>query len=329
MIEDNITNLQKIAIEGEIAHALITSRHDADVKLRIYYFLKEISEKFKPLLIEIFKESTTFSEAVIDRLSLEARTEEVPDWLWIEKAIADLDLNLKSSELTFSEYKLSINRKEEKKKLIRSAFVRFGRVALLVSPSSAVSLFNEILKESRFSFLHTTCFYLKETYEESIQKGYIKGDEKNQKILNVEFNLEDLLSTEIETKSLNQLKEENQKTSETPQAPQSQPKATVSITEIPISKEIIMEGSITPTELSDFISAKVIELFQNSPSGKQVTSKESKIKYVVQKVYTDSNIKTDIRSCETEEEARKFIEDIKKSNPEQEAVCNFIIKKVQ
>ena len=42
MNEDKLTYLQKVAIKGDISHALLTCAHNADVKFRFYMILKLI-----------------------------------------------------------------------------------------------------------------------------------------------------------------------------------------------------------------------------------------------------------------------------------------------
>ena len=78
MMEEKLTSIQQIALEGEIALALSSSKHDADIKLRIYYILKELrkSEEFKPAVLKIIRNAVTFDSSIVDRLNLESRTEQ-------------------------------------------------------------------------------------------------------------------------------------------------------------------------------------------------------------------------------------------------------------
>ena len=359
MMEEKLTSIQQIALEGEIALALSSSKHDADIKLRIYYILKELrkSEEFKPAILKIIRNAVTFDGSIVDRLNLEARTEGVPSWLWVDKAIADIKLSLKTGELTFSESSISIDKREERKKLVRSAFVRFSRASLIVSPYSANLLFNSILEDNDLDFLHSVCFYLKEIYTNAISEGHIKGDETDKRIFNVEFTLEDILNINAETEALKrkasvrdtlnplnpanytqkevdflnltdeQLQEfinncpsdsDEDETNET--ADTNEPNSTTSTTVIkngkvilhevkkgdkvvslegeiheelpkhgadlivsqPLKSEtIFLEGTISPVELSNFISEKVIELFQNNTTRKETITKETDLKYIV------------------------------------------------
>ena len=58
-IEENLTYLQKAAIKGEIAFALSTAAHNAEMKYRVYLILKEVDEKYKGLILSCVKESIT------------------------------------------------------------------------------------------------------------------------------------------------------------------------------------------------------------------------------------------------------------------------------
>ena len=400
MMEEKLTSIQQIALEGEIALALSSSKHDADIKLRIYYILKELrkSEEFKPAVLKIIKNAVTFDSSIVDRLNLESRTEGVPSWLWVDKAIADIKLSLKTGELTFSESSMSIDRKEERKKLVRSAFVRFGRASLIVSPYSANLLFNSILEDNDLDFLHSVCFYLKEIYTNAISEGHIKGDETDKRIFNVEFTLEDILNINAETEALKrkasvrdtlnpanynpqkefdfltdeQLQEfinscpsdsDEDEADETADTDELDPTTSTTVikngkvifhevkkgnkvinTEGEIHEElpkhgaafivsqplksetISLEGTISPAELSNFISEKVIELFQNSTTRKEAITKETDLKYIVQKVYNDSDLKTDLKTCNSEEEAVEYIRSLQKNYPDWSSTCHYVIK---
>ena len=400
MMEEKLTSIQQIALEGEIALALSSSKHDADIKLRIYYILKELrkSEEFKPAVLEIIRNAVTFDSSIVDRLNLESRTEGVPSWLWVDKAIADIKLSLKTGELTFSESSMSIDRKEERKKLVRSAFVRFGRASLIVSPYSANLLFNSILEDNDLDFLHSVCFYLKEIYTNAISEGHIKGDETDKRIFNVEFTLEDILNINAETEALKrkasvrdtlnpanynpqkefdfltdeQLQEfinscpsdsDEDEADETADTDELDPTTSTTVikngkvifhevkkgnkvinTEGEIHEElpkhgadfivsqplksetISLEGTISPAELSNFISEKVIELFQNNTTRKEAITKETDLKYIVQKVYNDSDLKTDLKTCSSEEEAVEYIRSLQKNYPDWSSTYHYVIK---
>lgn len=321
MNENKLTHLQKTALEGEIAYALSTSMNNADLKLRIYMILKEIPMDLLGETIQIIKKAVTFDEAIVDRIFLEITLGKVPEWLWLERAIADLHDALKIITPDMSDSKLSINKTEERKKLIKSAFISFGRKAFLMSPKSAQKLFKAVSEDEKLSFLSTCCFYLSSRCEEVIN-NYKVDDEPREELLNVHFDLRDTMNPMAEIKSIEELEknplQNNKSVKDKLEAPAN--KKTIK------SEVVLIEGEISPSELSNFISEKVIELFsKNQPVTR--TKKEPKIKYVVQKVFKDSNVTTDIDSFDTEEEAQKYIEQMKKKYPDILITGDLIIVK--
>lgn len=332
-LEDNLTKIQKVALKGEIAYIVSTSCHNAEIKYRLYKILKEASSEDRAILLEAFKEATDIKEDELNRIFLEVSSEEVPVWLWIEKAISDIKEAISYGELAPIGAHLSINKSEERKNIIESAFVYFAREALLLSPSSANELLTNILEDNKLSFLHTSCYYLKDGYREIQEKNFIEEKEVPEELMELTFDIREILCYKIETKSLEEInnnplqKTKAFKEAVTPTKKRSQKQ--------PIHQEIIrFEGSISPSELSNFLSQKITELFQevsnieenNISYSKDVQPQEDpRISYVVQKVFNNTNIKTDIKECATAEEAREFIEQVKKEYPELQATCNFII----
>lgn len=329
-LEENLTNLQKVALKGEIAYAVSTCAHNTDIKYRLYLILKEVEEKDRPFVLQAFKESVTFNEEILDRIYLETLSGKVPVWLWVEKAIADMTESINLSDLTGIH--LSINKKIERKRLVESAFIRFARETLLVSPSSANELFKAILEEDKLSFLHTSCYYLKDCYNEIKEKNFIKEQEVPEELMEITFDIREVLCYRVETEALEELNKNPLKKRQ-PLKENFTSSVKRRVQKQPVQQEIIrIEGSISPSELSDYISQKITELFQGdstdiTTSSSVQASKEPKISYVVQKVFNNTNIKTDIKECSTAEEAQEFIEKVKKEYPELQATCDFIICK--
>ena len=354
MTLENLTKLQKVALKGEIAGLLSTCYHNADVKLKIYSILKEIAEEDRTVVFEAISEAVNLSEEELKRISLEASSNTIPVWLWVEKTIADIkeDLVIESPNL-FKASAIS-NKTDERKKIVESAFIRFVRESILVSYTAANKLINAVLEDDELSFLHTSCFYLKDCCRELIEQGYVEDPETAQHLLEIRFDVRDILCYVTETETLEELNKnpiKNRQTFEesvnTPKRNVPRPKV-VKTTEIPI-QTIRIEGSISPSELSDYLSQKITELFQGdidlnshthtdsnsnvhisklNPTYNQSAPKEEpKISYVVQKVWINADMKTDIRECDTEEEAEEFIRNIKKERPELQATCDFIIQK--
>lgn len=309
-IGDNLTNLQKVALKGEVAYAVSTAPHDGDVKYRIYTILREIEEEYKPFLIEAFKESVTFDESIIDRLYLETLTNEVPVWLWVEKAIGDIKEALHLSEMTTIS-RASIDKSEERKKIIESAFINFARKSMLISPDASEQLFDKILDDYDLSFLHTSCFYLKSSCEEMRDSGTVQ-DKISEDLMECHFDIRDMLSLRVETEALKMFNEE---------APRKLKKKSKKIIK---AESIDITPDMTEKEISDLINKKIFAAFKGLVSEEP---EGQKFKYVVNKVFNNTQISTTIRVCDTEEEAEKFIEKIKKEFPELQNTCNFFISK--
>ena len=332
-IDNNLTYLQKASLKGEVAYAVSTCSHDADIKYRLYLILKEVEDNFKPFIIEAFKEAVTFDEEIIDRIYLETLTDKVPVWLWIEKVMADIEVSIKLGDTGSLGAKLSINKINERKKIVESAFISFGRTAILINPSYAEELFNAILENKNLDFLSTSCFYLKSLCKNALEK--ITEIKTKGNIMELEFDLKEILRISEETMTLEELQKNPLKKRQhmNPQLNNNNKGNSKQPLE---NRTIIIEGKITPNELSEYISQRVIELFDgmtehpvNHTHGfnDETKNPNRQIKYVVEKVYHNSNLKTDIRECKTEKEAVEFIKKIREEYPELKGTCDFIIRK--
>lgn len=330
MIEEQLTYLQKAALKGEIGFALSTSSHDTEIKFRTYLILKEVEDKFKPFIIECIKEVVTFDETIIDRIYLEILNGTVPVWLWVEEAIADIKIHLTSAQISSSVLtglKLSIDKLQERKNLIESAFILFAREAMMISPLAVEQLLGEVLEDNNLDFLQSACFYLKESCKE-IQK-FRNSEEVPDKLMSCLFDIKKILSFGIETKELSRLNrfEKKQRTYE---------KITKQPLPTEITGEVVAEGSFTvdntftSEEISQYISEKIAELFEGNVSTHSYlkSNKPSNTAYVVKKVFTDSGISTNIRVCRSEEEAVNFIKKIIKEYPELTNVCEFQVERI-
>lgn len=321
-IEENLTYLQKVALKGEVGFALSTSAHDAEMKFRTYLILKEVEDKFRPFVIECVKEDVTFDESIIDRIYLEVLTGTVPVWLWIEEIIADIKLHLVAADAGLSVLtgnRLSIDKLQERKNLIESAFLFFAREAIIVSPNATEQLLDQVLDDYDLDFLHKACFYLKTCCAEV---RMIQGPESSEipdELMSCIFDIKKILSFTIETKALNTFNRASRKESKYKKMT-NLPLPAGDNEEIKLEGNFVIDGTITHEELSNYISEKIVELFggtvtSDSPSPNKV--------YVVKKVFTDSGITTDIRTCQTKEEAINFIQKIIKEYPELTNVCEF------
>lgn len=324
-IEENLTYLQKVALKGEIAFALSTAAHNAEIKFRTYLILKEVEDKYKPFIIECIKDSITFDETTIDRIYLETLNNTVPAWLWVEEVIADIKLHLASADSGYATLvgsKLGINKIQERKNIIESAFLLFARETTMVSPYATEQLLNEILEDSDLEFLHNACFYLKSGCTEV--KQLQKDIEIPEKIMSCLFDIKKLLSFTVESKALNMLTKLEKKRQTTPQ-----------VNNLNMNGNFVIQGqfevdnTFTHEELSQYISEKIAELFEgNTPLHKNNCITPSNTVYVVKKVFTDSGLSTNIRVCKSEEEAINFVKKIEREYPELIRVCEFQVERV-
>lgn len=311
VVGDNLTNLQKVALKGEVAYAVSTAAHDSDIKYRIYAILRDIEEEYKPFLVKAFKEAVTFDENIVDKLYLETLTNNVPVWLWVEKAIGDMKEALRLTELT-SIGKASVDKSEERKKIIESAFVNFARKALLISPDASEQLFDEILNDNDLSFLHTSCFYLKSSCEEMRDSGKVE-DKISEDLMGCLFDIRDMLNFRVESEALKLFNEEKS-TYKT----EKKPKKVIKVASIDITPDM------TEDEISELINKKIFSVFKGLFNEEP---EQQKFKYVVNKVFNNTQISTTIRVCDTREEAEKFIAKIKEKYPELQSTCDFFISK--
>lgn len=303
----SLTNIQKVALRGEVAYAVSTASHDAEIKLRIYAILKEIEEEYKPFLIQAFKEAVTFDEEIVDKLYFETLSTDVPVWLWIEKAMADMKEALHLAEAS-SILRVSIDKKKERRHIIESAFLSFGREALMISADAAEQLFVTILEDYDLSFLRTTCFYLLSCCEEVRDSGTVQ-DKIPENLMECQFDLRNTLSLRIETEALKMFN----KTRQTYKPKEKKIK----------TERIEINSDMTEEEISEFLSKKILESFK----GITKFNKEPKYKYVVNKVFNNTQITTSIRTCNSRKEAEEFIEQIKREYPELQTSCKFFISK--
>ena len=273
------------------------------------------------------KEAVTFSDEELDRISLEIQNNIVPVWLWIEQAVADIKLSLIALESSIKGISLSINKEKERKKIIESAFIMFARKAVLLSPVAANQLFNSILDDYNLEFLHSACTYLKSCCPE-VQ--FVKKDKRiPDSIMQCRIDSKQILSFVIETnalsdtgtpeskiikKSENNLKKQNMTHS-----------MTTSLNERPVNMNENDNSLMAEVKIMDCPDS-LRTIIENLLDIKMSLDEEvQNTVYVVKKVFTDSGLSTNIRTCQTEQEAAEFIRHIRKEYPELLKVCEFQI----
>lgn len=163
--KENLTHLQYIALEGEVGYALITSAHKDEMLFRIYLLFRELhkkGKKYKPYMVKAIKDNVDLEEEEIERILLEAESENPPLWMWINRTMSDIKAVISCGELVGmpKELRLPVKRDVLKKKLATSAFINFIKKISLVCSDAAKALVEAILTDDDLSFLHLASFAL-------------------------------------------------------------------------------------------------------------------------------------------------------------------------
>ena len=183
----NLTLTKRIAIEGEVAHILMSSSHNADILYNFYLALKsmeskdetesiedleereeafkereEIDEEYKQEFFNAFVRATEFPGEIYKKLQMEVGVDECPMYLWENKFVEDLKETIKILKGTYSNRgnKVNYDINIVARAIIRSAFTEFCMKHSLELPSAYISLCKVILKDSKLDFLHNICFFV-------------------------------------------------------------------------------------------------------------------------------------------------------------------------
>lgn len=329
MTYENLTELQKTAIKGQVSAIFSFAKSNADLKIKIYRMLKESSSEYKPLFLEAIKEAVTLNEEEIMKLFFMGSLNEVPLSLWIEKTIEDIKYYLRVPETSFRSSKISLDKKQERVNIIKSTFINFGRKVIMTSPKAMLELINKILEDVELEFLYSSCIYLQGGCSDVMNfKCYPKDetDKVSESILKCEFDPYDIMSIDTETECLNKINEDSLSNS-TPKTDltgnfYTEPKV-IKVTRIDIGDD---QTKLSQEELSQYLGNQILEIFNRiQPIQEQKSTGE--LRYVVQKKYKNTDIKEDIKQCKSEKEAVDFINKINEVYPELDRTCEFVICK--
>ena len=319
---NNITALQKIALEGEIAKALSTARHDAEILYRYYILIKNTPKELSYLLVQIFRDMTDIKQELLDRVMLETSLDITPVWIWLDKVVADLKLSIKLA-CSDSMGEASMDRKELQKKLVKSAFVYFCRKVAMVSPTAAQQLCRHVIDEEPIdlAFLEDACFALIPEIQE------LEQDEKvSDTVLTLMFDIGEVLSYRVETEVLEKRADDKEGTKEE------------KVEDIEEGKPIkLMDKDgvsvyAAKVNFEDNGQASLSEIFKETIN-KIIKEREAKEqtetgKFMVVKEYDGCDVVTPLRECDSEEEAHKFIDSMKKQFPELTKTVKFRVRKI-
>ena len=311
---DNITQLQKIALEGEIAKALSTARHDEEILYRYYTILKRAPQELSYLLVQIVRDMVDVKQGLLDQVTLEASLDITPLWIWVNRTVADLKLSLKLA-CSDSIGSASMDRKGLQKKLIKSAFVYYVRSTAMASPTAASTLCKYLIDEQpiELDFLEDACFALiaeiSELLEDETTMAELEpGGKITEDVIHTSFDINKVLSYKVETDVVERMnKDKNEKKRKT-------------TTKKEVKAHIVPDE---PIDLSAMLKKTIAEILE----AQQEVEKKGTGKYVVVKEYAGCDVSTPLRECASEEEAEKFIESMKKQFPELVKTVTFRICK--
>lgn len=313
MTLDNLTQLQKTAIEGEVAKALSTARHNPEILYRIYIISRNAPEAVKPYVSEIVKELVGINPLLLKRVALEALAEEVPIWLWVEKAVADIKLSIKLAVMDGMICDVEADKKLMQKKIVKSSFVFFVRRVATVCTKAAKDLCRYIIEKEglELDFLEDVCFTLMAEIDELEPTEVMSMD-----AFHSEFDIRDLLSYKLETDII-------EKHSEVPEEP-------VEIEEIGTVEDGDTQAVAFKIDLpKDFKEADINKIMKEILCKSKKPKENKTAKYAVTKEYSNSPVSTTLKTFETEAEAESYKEQLEKGYPELMKSCTIKIKKVK
>lgn len=347
---NNLTQLQKTAILGELAVILSFAKTNADLKLRIYQILKGLDESFKLIVLEAIKDTVSLSEEEVMQLYYLTLDKATPVFLWVDKVINDIDIYTNAAEFTYSSPKLALDKKEIRKNIMKSAFVMFIRKALFISPFAVSQLVNKILEDNNLDFLHPICIYLQEGCVDMMNYKYSEDrslEDVSEDILSLNLDVQRIMSFGMETHSLEQSEKiktpkeneslihsmlNNLKAMDDFYDDEDENEENDSYdnkNNIIISKSIIIDKETAKEISGDRAFSEFMEELLNGTLVLEGGFQKKKFCYTVQKVFKNTNETIDIKDCKSEEEAIKYIQNIKEKYPElgEEKTFEFIIHK--
>lgn len=310
---DKLTYMQQLAIDGEIAYALSTAPHNAEMKYRVYLILKEVREDFRSYVVESVKKMTKFPEGELERVIWELTQNEPPLWIWVERCIADLELASFGLELTNTpESRLSLRKNTAKQSLVTSAFAKFIRDVSIICSQAARELLIAVMQNQQLDFLHPVCVF---SLEELKSFEQIRPPKKKIpfKVMNFSFDIKNMLSFALETEALEHMQKKSKKVE-------------VSADDL-IKKAKASDKQGFIEALDEVISSIVDQAIENLAEDEEPKEKPKTTKYVVMKRFKQNNVQIPLRDFKTKKEAVAFIKELIENFPELKNDCVFDIAK--
>ena len=340
MTLENLTQAQKIAIEGEVAKALITAKHNAEILYRIYTVMKSAPKDVSLYVLEAAKKLLNINDLELNKLLLEVSNDDLPYWIWLERTAEDLKLSVTMAMAEGMLCMGDIDKKLAQQMIIKSAFVYYCRSVATISPAAALKLCRYILEEESLSlgFLSEVCFQL----IADISSLPCASEKLPKEIFHSSFDIKDMLSFALETKILDDLNKMDKK--KTTRKKRTSKKEQLDLQKIAEEGQLVIEPLETGSDSiqafkieaplnSDIDQAKaiaeqvndVISKLLNEQLSKKVPEKHEK--YAVVKKFKGENNSLTIKTFDSPEEAEDFIKTIKKEYPTMYKNCEITIEK--
>ena len=322
MTLDNLTQFQKIALEGEIAKAISTAKHDPEILYRYYVILKKSPKEIIGFIKEIVRDLVDIDQELLDKVALEAMVDEAPVWLWIDRVIADIKLSITLACADQIGH-LSMDKKVMQKKILKSCFIFFCRKCSMLSVSAVRRLCTHIIEEEPIDlgFLEDSCFALLEQLSQLPEDKEINPDS-----IHCALDIRDMMSYKVETDVLEKLSNTplnvekaedianilNDKLEDDNESSDMVHVATIDLSKVDDTSDV-----------SKVISDRIAEILNQQLKSEKATKQEEK--WTVYKNY--GGYETALRTFDSEKEADDFINNIVKSFPELKNSCKFNKKK--
>ena len=314
MKKNDLTYLQKVALDGEIAFAIATSNHDDEVLFRMYSILTSVDDDIYPYVLDCFEELSNIPVEKIQRVRAEIALGKVPMWIWENKTVSDLKECIKLADPATSMSSTSADNKMLKLKLVESAFIFFIRKVAMLSAQASKSICLKILEEPKLECLFQACSCMLQEIEELPMNKKV-SKETFKKLMEEHFDMRDTLSYKLETKALNMLiRSEKEEAKRKPK---------VELNKESFKNEEMPERQKSFEEIfNEFLAEDDVfqAIFQ------QANSFEEPKEYIVKKIFKSSGKATTLETFKTKREAESFIKDIITNMPELLQTCTFVIE---
>ena len=342
MTLENSTQAQKIAIEGEVAKALVTAKHNAEILYRIYTIIKSAPKDVSLYVIEVAKKLLNINDLKLNKLLLEVSNDDLPYWVWLERIAEDLKLSVNMAMAEGMLCMGDIDKKLAQQMIVKSVFVYYCRSVATISPAAAIKLCRYILEEESLSlgFLSEVCFALINDIS-----GLPHENEKLPKeIFHSSLDPKDMLSFSLETKILDDLNKTDKK--KTIRKKRTSKKEQLDLSKMAEEGQLKIEPLETGIDSihafkieapinSDLDQAKAVAEQINDVIAKllneQISKKapEKHERYAVVKKFKGEKDSLTIKTFDSPEEAEDFIKTIKKEYPTMYKNCEITIEKVK